>query len=325
MPVYHANVEYWQEFFRLYRSMPELWLTKSECYRNRALKARSYQRLLDHMRTHEPSANIHTLKRKINNFRTSYRRELRKMRRCKANGTDEEQYVPTLWYFKELDFLYDMELMDDTDYLGGPDTENEVEQEQLSSISISPVLLPRPKRDHKMLELVDASDAIDLVQFTGDMEDDDIFAEPFSVEEDVLELDGDIEHVEESSPSVRVKSELKSENQTTIDYIQSPEPEAEPSTAETSRQSGKERRRRHSSADESVSDVLQQKKRRLNLHNAQKIDNECDIIGKRMAVHFRNMRMDQRLFAERIISEVLIFGRMNRLSLDARFLPNGSS
>lgn len=51
-------------------------------------------------------------------------------------------------------------------------------------------------------------------------------------------------------------------------------------------------------------------------------DNECDLIGRRMAAHFRNMRPDQRLYAERIISEVLVFGRMNRLSLDSQFIPS---
>ncbi|XP_032593877.1 uncharacterized protein LOC6565146 isoform X2 [Drosophila grimshawi] len=56
---------------------------------------------------------------------------------------------------------------------------------------------------------------------------------------------------------------------------------------------------------------------------SEQTESECDLIGKRMAAHFRNMRPDQRLFAERIISEVLVFGRMNRLSLSARFLPNG--
>jgi len=52
-------------------------------------------------------------------------------------------------------------------------------------------------------------------------------------------------------------------------------------------------------------------------------ENECDLIGRRMATHFRHMRPDQRLFAERIISEVLVYGRMNRLSFEARFLPAG--
>lgn len=104
---------FWLEFFHLYRSMPELWLTNSPEYRNRKLKAASYERLLQHMRQADPSSNIHMLKRKINNLRTSYRRELRKVLESKGAGggpgEEEEEYVPALWYYGELDFLYEQE------------------------------------------------------------------------------------------------------------------------------------------------------------------------------------------------------------------------
>lgn len=109
---------FWLEFFRLYRSMPELWLTNSKEYRNRKLKAASYDRLLQHMRQADPASNIHMLKRKINNLRTSYRRELRKVLESKslsrsaegeAAAAEQDEYVPTLWYYSELDFLYEQE------------------------------------------------------------------------------------------------------------------------------------------------------------------------------------------------------------------------
>lgn len=92
--------------------MPELWLTNSKDYRNRKLKARSYDRLLAHMLTTDPTANIHMVKRKINNLRTSYRRELRKVLESKSSMHGQfagEEYVPSLWYFNELEFLYDQE------------------------------------------------------------------------------------------------------------------------------------------------------------------------------------------------------------------------
>ncbi|XP_030382413.1 uncharacterized protein LOC115629943 isoform X2 [Scaptodrosophila lebanonensis] len=299
----YDEMEVVQEFISCYKHYKALWDNSSVDYLSKKMKEPGYLELLKILRHVNPDANVNDVKRKINSLRCCYRRELKKIQ------SSFDGYETRLWWFHKMDFL--KPVLNIESPRQGQHKQEEAEEEE-----------PLDSYDDEDDDNDDGGDNDEELRST---QDDDIFAEPFSVEEDVLELDGDIEHVEESSPSVRVKSELKSENQTTIDYIQSPEPEAEPSTAETSRQSGKERRRRHSSADESVSDVLQQKKRRLNLHNAQKIDNECDIIGKRMAVHFRNMRMDQRLFAERIISEVLIFGRMNRLSLDARFLPNGSS
>ncbi|XP_068159220.1 uncharacterized protein [Drosophila tropicalis] len=69
-------------------------------------------------------------------------------------------------------------------------------------------------------------------------------------------------------------------------------------------------------------DYMAAKKRRCQTSTDRETESECALIGKRMATHFRNMRPDQRLFAERIISEVLVYGRMNRLTLETRFLPD---
>lgn len=130
---------FWLEFFHLYRSMPELWLTNSPEYRNRKLKAASYERLLQHMRQADPSSNIHMLKRKINNLRTSYRRELRKVLESKGGGghgegdhhEEEEEYVPALWYYGELDFLYEQETGEAQTLLPTPASRLEHGQEEM--------------------------------------------------------------------------------------------------------------------------------------------------------------------------------------------------
>ncbi|XP_017850323.1 uncharacterized protein LOC108605223 isoform X3 [Drosophila busckii] len=96
------------------------------------------------------------------------------------------------------------------------------------------------------------------------------------------------------------------------------------------------RRRRRNSTDEdayvaadSSLETLPPKRRRrymeleLLRRQQEELDHECDLVGKRMAAHFRNMSTNQRLFAERIIGEVLLYGRMEKLSINARFLPNG--
>lgn len=105
--------------------MPELWLVRSKPYRNRRLKDESYGRLLTLLRQFDRHANIHSLKRKINNFRTSYRRELRKVL-C-----SEQTYVPALWYFKDLDFLCELET-GDMQYTRELGTEIEAEPEPLA-------------------------------------------------------------------------------------------------------------------------------------------------------------------------------------------------
>lgn len=97
---------FWKEFFNVYRQLPELWKVKSDAYRNRMKRRRGYAILLKKYKEYEPDATEDLLKKKINNIRVSYRRELNKILKSyeTANSSDEV-YKPTLWYFNELDFL----------------------------------------------------------------------------------------------------------------------------------------------------------------------------------------------------------------------------
>ncbi|XP_016923874.3 serine/threonine-protein kinase fray2 isoform X2 [Drosophila suzukii] len=365
----HTAIEYWTEFFQMYRSMPELWLVRSKMYRDRRLKDESYGRLLDLMHTTDPHANIHTLKRKINNFRTSYRRELRKVL------DSDHSYVPSLWYFKELDFLYELEtgemqlsnarVAHDQD----PDT-REVHHNDESISVYQPVMeseetLVFEQRDESGVEnsgmgvnLIEESES-DQVQHMVS-EDDDMFSESFHTEEDVLRLEvgADVEAEPEPEPehdqepevetSIRLKSEHKVEDyqaNSLVTVKSSPYANTSSSSAHLRHNSEPMTRirirRRRSSNDtdygqsarkrrvEEIPDRDRDRERDIergrdrDRSRESESENECDLIGRRMATHFRHMRPDQRLFAERIISEVLVYGRMNRLSFEARFLPAG--
>ncbi|XP_064554894.1 uncharacterized protein LOC135439943 isoform X2 [Drosophila montana] len=374
------NTDFWKDFFRLYRSMPELWLTNSKDYRNRKLKARSYDRLLAHMLTTDPTANIHMVKRKINNLRTSYRRELRKVLESKSSMHGHfagEEYVPSLWYFNELEFLYDQETGEAQTLIDAePEPELEPEPESKHEQHTENEADNEPEYLKQRVELTYNENVVEVEP------DEDIFAEPFPPEEDMLVIEGegegegegeadgdaegiadadgvldtDVEH--EALAEARHKSDLKME----IKYQQHsnsssgnnnnnsssgavgggvgngkhPYGTARPQQQQQQQQprrsiAAQQMRRRQRSSDGDAegdydeSSAASGKKRRQMLEcSMEHVESECDLIGKRMAAHFRNMRPDQRLFAERIISEVLVYGRMNRLSLDARFLPSGS-
>ena len=58
------------------------------------------------------SAATHTtLKNKICNLRTCYRRELKKIAQSEKSGAGaDDVYVPSLWYFELLSFLKDDEM-----------------------------------------------------------------------------------------------------------------------------------------------------------------------------------------------------------------------
>ncbi|XP_070136927.1 uncharacterized protein [Drosophila bipectinata] len=342
----HSDMEYWQVFFRLYREMPELWMVRSKEYRDRKRRDSAYGRLLEFLQKYDPNANIHTLKRKINNFRTSYRRELRKV--LKSNGT----YMPSLWYFKEFDFLYELE----TDEIQDDLERSRAAGMAIQSQSYMGLLAAKEEKSYHPEESSIYQYDGHQVQIASDVDDDDIFQDNFPIEEDALGIEGvsEVDHDPDHEVDPEPDPESESGPGKLDDY---------PNTSSVNLKSGPyslhhrrladksvriaPRIRRHSSNDsdygendakrgrnddipmererervrERVRDRDRERVRERDRDRDRESDNECDLIGKRMAAHFRNMRPEQRLYAERIISEVLVYGRMNRLSMKARFIP----
>lgn len=102
------NEEFWREFIHLYRSLPAMWKIKSDLYKNRILKQECYVQLTNKLKEIDPSADINTTKKKINTLRSNYRRELKKILMSEKSGAGADDiYLPSVWYFKELEFLRD--------------------------------------------------------------------------------------------------------------------------------------------------------------------------------------------------------------------------
>jgi hypothetical protein len=83
-----------------------VWKVKSELYKNRNLKSEGYEAMVRKLKEMDSNANRETVKKRINGLRTNYRRELNTIKESKKSeaGTNDI-YIPTLWYFKEIDFL----------------------------------------------------------------------------------------------------------------------------------------------------------------------------------------------------------------------------
>ncbi|CAG4941337.1 unnamed protein product [Parnassius apollo] len=61
------------------------------------------------MKEVDPSADISKVQKKINNLRTVFRKELKKVESSRASGSGTDNiYVPKLWYYEKL-FLKDQE------------------------------------------------------------------------------------------------------------------------------------------------------------------------------------------------------------------------
>ncbi|XP_062541975.1 uncharacterized protein LOC134209974 [Armigeres subalbatus] len=91
-----------QEFLELYRSLPCLWKMQCKDYANREMKTEAYKLMVRKLSELEPDANRGSVIKKINNMRSNYRKEKRKVQAFQKLGS---QYVPTLWYYPLLGFL----------------------------------------------------------------------------------------------------------------------------------------------------------------------------------------------------------------------------
>lgn len=87
-----------------------MWKIKSEVYKNRNKKNAAYDKMVEKMKEIEPKADRAMVRTKINILRTSYRRELKKVKSSIRSGAGTDViYKPNLWYYNKLDFLRDQD------------------------------------------------------------------------------------------------------------------------------------------------------------------------------------------------------------------------
>lgn len=94
--------QFWTDFLELYISFPCLWKFSDASYGNKNSRAAAMQTLLEKLHEVEPLADIKTLSRKINSFRTTFRQVYKKYNRpiSSEGGASKDVEEPTLWYFK---------------------------------------------------------------------------------------------------------------------------------------------------------------------------------------------------------------------------------
>ncbi|XP_035785772.1 uncharacterized protein LOC118463361 isoform X2 [Anopheles albimanus] len=123
--------QFWKEFIAIYRSLPDLWKVNSVGYVDKYKREASYETLIEKMREFDPRADRASVCAKINSLRSTYRRELSKIKSARATG---DEYVPTLWYFDDMSFLKDQRTPavqhNDTDFI---EENNESEVDEASS------------------------------------------------------------------------------------------------------------------------------------------------------------------------------------------------
>jgi hypothetical protein len=130
-------------FIEAYRSLPELWDTENRHYSNRVKKAAAYDNLIEKLKVLEPDASRESVVKKINNLRSTFRKELKKVNDSKRSGTSaDDLYVPSLWYYNELLFLVGQETPDKSlSTVGGLPVEGDEDENNQCTVSVNQLTL----------------------------------------------------------------------------------------------------------------------------------------------------------------------------------------
>ncbi|KAI8127467.1 hypothetical protein FF38_11490 [Lucilia cuprina] len=104
------NKKFWMEFLDIYQAHPELWNFKGDDNKNEQLKESAYNILLQKMKELIPEATRDLVLKKLNVFRSSYRRENRKVKDSMRSGSSQADiYKPKWLFYEKLKFLDDKE------------------------------------------------------------------------------------------------------------------------------------------------------------------------------------------------------------------------
>lgn len=105
-----TDKEFWGEFLELYKQYPCLWRVKSKEYSDKGKRNEAYDVLVDKLHEKDATATRDTVAKKINNFRSCFRKEEKKIEASKRSGASaDDVYTPVLWYYDLLLFLKDQE------------------------------------------------------------------------------------------------------------------------------------------------------------------------------------------------------------------------
>lgn len=100
-----------EDFINIYRSEHCLWKIKSKEYHDKFKRDAAYILLIEKLKEIDTSATKSVVVKKINNLRSSYQKELKKVKESTRTGLGaDDVYQPKLWYLNMLSFLDDQDI-----------------------------------------------------------------------------------------------------------------------------------------------------------------------------------------------------------------------
>ncbi|CAG9559067.1 unnamed protein product [Danaus chrysippus] len=100
-----SKIELEKEFIYAWKSYPALWDPRNQYYTNKYKRLEYLKKLLEVYKKIKPGATTDDVRKKINIFRSNYKRELNKIEESRKRGCSDVVYSPRVWFFPLLNFL----------------------------------------------------------------------------------------------------------------------------------------------------------------------------------------------------------------------------
>ncbi|XP_022162645.1 uncharacterized protein LOC111028339 [Myzus persicae] len=140
-----------EDFINIYRSEHCLWKIKSREYHDKCKRDAAHKLLVENLKEIDSSATKSVVVKKINNLRSSYRKELKKVKESTRTGSGaDDVYQPKLWYFNILSFLDDQDTPRNSRSNIESDDENSVSECHLVTMEIDIVSTKRPSEREQL-------------------------------------------------------------------------------------------------------------------------------------------------------------------------------
>ncbi|XP_008192749.2 uncharacterized protein LOC103312840 isoform X1 [Tribolium castaneum] len=337
-----------REFLTLYKQNPILWQQKHPQYRNRSLRSEAYATIVKKCQEFNPEADEDFVRMKIDSMRSTFRKERKKVLQSKATATNpEDVYKPSLWYYDLLLFTAgeeaENEAMNETDEVLSPEDGNLVKipfwSREYSAILINfyksypclysmshPHYKNKKKRNDAVKKITEK-----LMEATGKyFHTSDVRRKISLIRGQFLyeykKIKNSESRGENYKPTLWCFEMLSFLNE---EYAN--KNKVATKKAERRMNLRPKVKRKNSSSDDSDEEMNVKKESDSSLSSEsvqiepkEEDEDQFDTTGKSLARILREMTDEQRIFANKIIREVMYHGQMEHLTASSRFSLDGS-
>ncbi|XP_049295608.1 uncharacterized protein LOC125770249 [Anopheles funestus] len=278
------------EFIEMYKQFPCLWNVNSKEYTDRMKRKLAYDALVMKYQEVHKTATKEEVKKKLYGLRSSYRREMMKLKKSVQSGaTVDDVYKPTLWYFYLFDFLTDYDTMKEpTSTTGAVKCETKEEQIEYDE-------------EYDLIEN-ENDDDFEIDEHHDDL--DDVSSETDSDKNTVDPFNGDT--LSEYTSVSRRQSSAAGTSQSYLSHKKRKllPPEVDPERIENAETN-----------EQNDQPVVKQSVQ----------EDQFDVYGKLVAHKLRSFDKLQVTFSQRLINEVLYEAEMGFLTRNCKVVDMGSS